>query len=66
MNDRLNREDHRNIELKAAMVRAVLKFKPEDFIKAHEEYKNRIKRLKQIYKEADESHNSYKKRVKEQ
>ena len=51
MNDRLNREDHRNIELKAAMVRAVLKFKPEDFIKAHEEYKNRKKRLEGIYKE---------------
>ena len=66
MSNRLNKEDHLTIEAFISMSRAFLTFKPEDFIKAHNVYKNRRKKLKKAYEEADIALDKYKRKVEEQ
>lgn len=66
MNNRLNKEDHRDIELKAAMLRAFFKLNPKDFIKAHEESKTRYEKMKKTYKDAENSFEAYKKKVQKE
>ena len=52
-------------EIKAHMIRTYLYLKPEDFIKAHEVYKERIEKLQKAYKDAEIALDSYRKKVEE-